>query len=378
VSIETRNTPAGRRYLVRWRENGRQRSRSFTRKGDAETWETEVRRRQQLGPLAVRQLTDRGATLDAWIAERWTPEQGPTLAPSTTETYALVYAKHIRPTLGDVPLRDITVSVLRQWQSARVKDGVGLGALAKARTFLSSVLRHAAESEAIPANPMSVLRAPKRQLKPEATALAPESIERLRSHMTTRDAALVSVMAYAGLRPAEALGLQWKHIGSKTITVNASKTGQRRSVRLLAPLAADLREWKKQTPGVGPGSLVFPNKLGSVWTREAYKSWARPASKAKGKTKRTESRAARSAGAFHRAAIAAGLENVTPYTLRHSFASLLIAEGRNVIYVARQLGHDAKMTLSVYGHVLSEHEESPRIDAAAEIAKARERVLDAH
>jgi integrase len=30
------------------------------------------------------------------------------------------------------------------------------------------------------------------------------------------------------------------------------------------------------------------------------------------------------------------------YDLRHSFASLLLHEGRSVIYVARQLGHDAR------------------------------------
>jgi integrase len=33
-----------------------------------------------------------------------------------------------------------------------------------------------------------------------------------------------------------------------------------------------------------------------------------------------------------------------PYDLRHSFASLLLHEGRSVIYVARQLGHGAQLT----------------------------------
>ena len=39
---------------------------------------------------------------------------------------------------------------------------------------------------------------------------------------------------------------------------------------------------------------------------------------------------------------AAGLQRrARPYDLRHSFASLLLHEGRSVIYVARQLGHSA-------------------------------------
>ena len=41
-----------------------------------------------------------------------------------------------------------------------------------------------------------------------------------------------------------------------------------------------------------------------------------------------------------RAAAAAGVPDATPYTLRHSFCSLLLHEGRSVIYVARQLGHE--------------------------------------
>jgi hypothetical protein len=51
---------------------------------------------------------------------------------------------------------------------------------------------------------------------------------------------------------------------------------------------------------------------------------------------------------------AAGVAKSTPYTLRHSFASLLLYEGRSVIYVARQLGHDARLTLTRYGHVIDE------------------------
>ena len=65
-----------------------------------------------------------------------------------------------------------------------------------------------------------------------------------------------------------------------------------------------------------------------------------------------------------------------PYDLRHSFASLLLAEGRSVHYVARQLGHSPALTLSTYGHLFAEYEDAERIDAEAEIVRAR-RVLAA-
>ena len=52
-----------------------------------------------------------------------------------------------------------------------------------------------------------------------------------------------------------------------------------------------------------------------------------------------------------------------PYALLHSFASLLLHEGRSVMYVARELGHDARLTLTTYGHVMDELDDAPRLGA---------------
>jgi hypothetical protein len=43
-----------------------------------------------------------------------------------------------------------------------------------------------------------------------------------------------------------------------------------------------------------------------------------------------------------------------------------------VIYVARQLGHDPRLTLTVYGHVVEELDTAPNLDAASAIQAARE------
>lgn len=42
-----------------------------------------------------------------------------------------------------------------------------------------------------------------------------------------------------------------------------------------------------------------------------------------------------------------------------------------MIYVAGQLGHDARLTLTRYGHVIDELEDAPRLAAEAAIANAR-------
>jgi len=52
------------------------------------------------------------------------------------------------------------------------------------------------------------------------------------------------------------------------------KTGQRRNVRLLAPLAEDLREWNRTAGKPDEAELVSPSASGERWTEEAYKSWA--------------------------------------------------------------------------------------------------------
>jgi hypothetical protein len=51
---------------------------------------------------------------------------------------------------------------------------------------------------------------------------------------------------------------------------------------------------------------------------------------------------------------------------------LLLHEGRDVIYVARQLGHGAELTLRTYGHVIEELEDSPQLPAEEAIRQARE------
>jgi CubicO group peptidase (beta-lactamase class C family) len=51
--------------------------------------------------------------------------------------------------------------------------------------------------------------------------------------------------------------------------------------------------------------------------------------------------------------------------------SLLIAEGRSIVEVARQAGHSATMALDTYGHVFDELDGAERISAEEGIRKAR-------
>ena len=57
---------------------------------------------------------------------------------------------------------------------------------------------------------------------------------------------------------------------------------------------------------------------------------------------------------FRRAVETLGLELGRPYDLRHSFASLLLRETGDLVYVAEQLGHGVGVLASTYSHGVKE------------------------
>lgn len=150
------------------------------------------------------------------------------------------------------------------------------------------------------------------------------------------------------------------HIGHRTILVERSlavgdvketKTGATRSVRLLGPLAADLQALRIKAGRPDDDALVFARRDGQPWHATGWKNWRRRV--------------------FDPSAAAAGLEGVRPYDLRHSFVSLLIAEGRSIVDVARQAGQSPTMSLNTYAHVFDELDGADRRPAENLIRDAR-------
>jgi integrase len=352
-------------YVVRWREASHNRRRTFDRRADASLWDAEVRRRRQLGVLHT--LDAGSESLDRYVAETFTPAHAATLARATRDCYAATYDRHISPVLGDLSLRDLRPDVIARWQSDRLAAGCGPVAIHQAVRLLGTIMQRATEDQRIQANPVRLIRKARPPKSAEVVPLAPAAIEAMRTYLLAggseqplRDATLVSVLAYSGLRPGEALGLTWGDVRERTILVQRTasygeakdtKTNANRTVRLLDPLRRDLAEWRLAAGRPHDATLVFPGHDGRMWSKAAYQSWRRRA--------------------FLRALRGAGIDRARPYDLRHSFASLLLHEGRSVIYVARQLGHDARLTLTRYGHVIDELDGTPQISAEDAIRAAR-------
>lgn len=87
---------------------------------------------------------------------------------------------------------------------------------------------------------------------------------------------------------------------------SSSSTRRNRTVRLLGPLLSDIAQWRAASSPAGEQALVFPTRSGTHWRDHDYRNWRKRR--------------------YGTAAAAVGLETRMPYDLRHSLASLLLAE----------------------------------------------------
>lgn len=154
-----------------------------------------------------------------------------------------------------------------------------------------------------------------------------------------------------GCRPGELLALRWQDLDLEagTLTVTRSlgwKPGERkgygtavavfgppksessrRTLELVPDLVQELKGWLLRSRFKTEDALVFSNGLGKPLHRSFIHKGLREA------------------------LTRAGLPHLSPHGLRHTFASIAIAEGLPVTQVAKLLGHkDPDITLKRYAH----------------------------
>lgn len=352
-------------YMVRFRAGGRNRQQTFPTKKLAEAFDGSLRMKKLTGDMAK---IDAGKKTLAEFGEEWWDISKLEWATATRANYSNSWNKHIMPFLGEVPLREITPRVVEEWKADLTRNGRTNPTIKKTMNVLQLCLNKAVNWGEIQYNPVSGVKKPSGKRRKAIRPATPQTIELIRSHLLAegkdRDATLVSVLAYAGLRPGEALALRWDHVRAKTLLiedavaygeVKETKTSSIRSVPIMPALREDLEYWRLIGPKY-PGGLIFPSDEhdGDPWHREAYKSWGQKA--------------------FKRAAIKAGREDLSPYGLRHSCASLLLRQGMSVVEVAQIMGHAPTMCLSTYAHVIAELDPDDRRPAAELVEEARREV----
>jgi integrase len=224
MSIERRRRKDGKQYMVwrvRWYAGGRERSRTFDNAADARAFEAKVRTLKRTDGLAE---LDAGKETLATFAEQWWELYAkPNLSRNPLDVYARFWNRYALPKLGGYRLRELTPSVISRFRLELEREGVGTEAIRKTMTIVQGMLQRAVEWELIVSNPAKVARKPPKQRQLGVRPLLPLEVEQIRSHLIwrgrPRDAALVSVLAYAGLRPQEAVALRWRHVRERTLLI---------------------------------------------------------------------------------------------------------------------------------------------------------------
>ncbi|HEX8157851.1 MAG TPA: site-specific integrase [Solirubrobacteraceae bacterium] len=275
-------------YRVRWYEAaGRERSRSFDSRADAKASEGKVRTLKRADGLA--QLDAGTETFAEFASEWWELYAKPNLERATLSNYASVYNKHLLPRIGHLRLRDLSVPTLMRLRADLEADGVGRQAVRKSLAVLQSILQRAVEWERIRSNPARSVRRPPMRRDRAIAPLAPEAVERIRATLVdtgrVRDATLVSLLAYAGVRPQEAVALRWRNVRKNTLLIEQAVAdgelkGQKtnrppRTVTLLAPLREDLADWRTEQQPDSDEVFLFPSADGRPWREYDWRNWRR-------------------------------------------------------------------------------------------------------
>ncbi|WQR90020.1 site-specific integrase [Helicobacter pylori] len=179
----------------------------------------------------------------------------------------------------------------------------------------------------------------------EAKAIDPFNLEEVKTLIenapSLRLKAFLVVAFFTGLRTGEQLALLWEDIdfNQKTITINKSlnELGEItspknkpsiREIDLLEPVEKILKELKESEPDTKKFVFIDMPKRSSVFQRH-----------------------------FKQLLKALNLKDRKLYTTRHTFASLMLSQGEEPMWVSKTLGHkDLNTTYSAYSHYIPKQE----------------------
>jgi integrase/recombinase XerD len=264
------------------------------------------------------------------------------LAPLTLESYA--------HDLQD--FRQFLRGLKREgWEEANLEDfqhylsalqARGLSARSRARRLsaLRQFYRFLQREEQLPANPVELLDSPRLPLKlpqvlNEQEVAALIATVDASTPQGQRDAALLEVLYATGLRVSELVGLTIKQVDLRRGVVRPLGKGHKeRLVPMVAQAVEKLKlylaEGRPQLLKGKDSPFVFVNRRGGGLSRMGF--WK----------------------ILRRYARLAGLGHLSPHTLRHSFATHLLARGANLRVLQLLLGHADLATTQIYTHLDAE------------------------
>lgn len=170
---------------------------------------------------------------------------------------------------------------------------------------------------------------------------------------------LFELLAITGLRAGEGLGLTWSDVDYERNVLRVHRQLSRYRVHARLKTEAGRREIL-----LAPGIVRL---LRAHWLTSPFKGaddFVFCAATGRGLDYRKVGEAFRQA--VRRSGIRAD-GRLSLHSLRHGYASLLIAEGLDVVFVSRQLGHaNPSVTLSVYAHLFAQAKHADAARSALE------------
>lgn len=306
------------------------------------------------GGATVKQV---GEAYLAYVAKLVALEE---LRPRTLESYRTGVNLHFIPDYGHRKVSSITTDDLVEWHRAQRGLGASEWSIRARWMAVRGVLAYAARHDHIAVSPADKLLPRERPGagEPRQRFLTREEMDSLLDGAGD-DQTLIATPMFTGLRAMELLGLWWEDIdfedGMIHVRYQLSRQGERvrlkskaarRDIVLMDALAKLLRRYRLTARFSADTDYVF--QCGTPHQPSNYKALL---------------------GSFHDARDAAKLRDVTPHALRHTFASILIAQGRDVQFVSRQLGHTkVSTTWDTYVHLFeaSRHANDARDDLDSE------------
>jgi len=218
---------------------------------------------------------------------------------------------------------------------------VAAATLQRKAACLRSFYRHLRREGLIEHDPTADLRGPPKT-KRLPKVLSREQITELLAQprgsepLALRDRGLLELMYACGLRVSEAIGLELSDLDLEEGMLRARGKGSKERIvpvgsRAVSALELYLARGRSVLVGIQVQSSLFVNHRGSSLTRQGlYKIIQNHA---------------RSAGLA---------EQMTPHTLRHTFATHLLAGGCDLRSLQEMLGHADLATTQVYTHLSAE------------------------
>ncbi|MFV0307465.1 MAG: tyrosine-type recombinase/integrase [Desertimonas sp.] len=312
--------------------------------------------------------TAMGVPTVAAYLDRWLADAARRLRPSTRATYEVMVRKHITPIIGARKLDQLNAPDIRRLLHAKLDEGLSANTVRHIHAVLRSALEQAVRDDLLARNVARNVQAPHASPEPVVPFDVDEARRLLDAAADDRLFALWTVALAVGLRKGEALALRWSDVDLDQGQLRVARTVQRVDGALLfaEPKTARSRRTvvlpnvcidalrshrlrqNDERLAAGPywqdNGLVFTTSHGTpIEPRNINRS-------------------------FDALCRRAGLRRLRVHDLRHTCASLLLAQGVPARLVMEMLGHSQiGITMNLYSHVLP--------TAMSETANAIERAL---